>query len=67
LAIRIKAVERPQPGVAGGGVKKIYASPIMDREVTLENLTKAIEKTSTQNLQKNKQAFKNEWLPVFFK
>jgi predicted histone-like DNA-binding protein len=49
MAIKIKAVERAQPGVAGGGVKKFYASPIMDREVSLEGLTKAIEKTSTVN------------------
>jgi hypothetical protein len=49
MAIRIKAVECPQPGVAGGGVKKFYASPVMDREVSLDGLTQAIEKTSTVN------------------
>ena len=47
MAIQIKAVERPQPGVAGGGVKKYYASPVHGKEITLEGLTKAIEKTST--------------------
>ena len=47
MAIQIKAVERAQPGVAGGGVKKYYASPVQGREITLEGLTKGIEKTST--------------------
>ena len=49
MAIQIKSVERGQPGIAGGGVKKYYASPVHDREITLEGLTKAIEKTSTVN------------------
>ena len=49
MAIRIKSVERPQPGVVGGGVKKHYAAPVHDREMTLEGLTRAIEKTSTVN------------------
>ena len=49
MAIQIKAVERPQPGVVGGGVKKYYASPVHDREVSLDGMTKAIEKTSTVN------------------
>jgi len=41
MSIQIKSVERPQPGVAGGGVKKHYASPVHDREVSLEGMTKA--------------------------
>jgi len=49
MSIRIKSIERPQPGVAGGGVKKWYASPVHDKEVSLEGLTKAIERTSTVN------------------
>ena len=49
MAIQIKAVERPQPGVVGGGVKKYYASPVHDREISLDGLTKSIEKTSTVN------------------
>ncbi|MDR2009666.1 MAG: hypothetical protein LBQ22_04215 [Bacteroidales bacterium] len=49
MTIQIKAVERPQPGVAGGGIKKFYASPVHDREISLDSLTKAIEKTSTVN------------------
>jgi predicted histone-like DNA-binding protein len=47
MAIQIKSVERGQPGVAGGGVKKYYASPVHDREISLDGLTKSIEKTST--------------------
>ncbi|MDR1120990.1 MAG: DNA-binding protein, partial [Dysgonamonadaceae bacterium] len=35
--------------VAGGGAKKFYASPVHDREISLDGLTKAIEKTSTVN------------------
>ncbi|MDR2148058.1 MAG: hypothetical protein LBE91_16550 [Tannerella sp.] len=49
MSIQIKAIERPQPGVAGGGVKKFYANPVHDREMSLDALTKAIEKTSTVN------------------
>ncbi|MDR1652868.1 MAG: hypothetical protein LBS01_04350 [Prevotellaceae bacterium] len=49
MAIQIKSVERGQPGVAGGGVKKHYASPVHGKEISLEGLTKAIEKTSTVN------------------
>ena len=49
MSIQIKSVERPQPGVAGGGIKKFYASPVHGREITLEGMTKAIEKTSTVN------------------
>ena len=35
--------------MAGGGEKKFYASPVMDGEMTLADLTKAIEKISTVN------------------
>ena len=49
MSIQIKSVERSQPGVSGGGVKKHYASPVHGRQITLEALTQAIEKTSTVN------------------
>ena len=49
MAIQIKAVERGQPGVTGGGTKKYYASPVQGKELTLDGLTKGIEKTSTVN------------------
>lgn len=47
MAIKIKSVEKGQPGVAGGGEKKFYAMPVMDGELTLAGLTKAIEKICT--------------------
>lgn len=49
MAIQFKAVEKGQPGVAGGGVKKFYASPVQDGEVTIETLTKGIERACTVN------------------
>jgi predicted histone-like DNA-binding protein len=49
MAIEIKAVERPQPGVKGGGEKKFYASPVHGKEVSLDGLTKGIERASTVN------------------
>jgi len=36
-----------QPGIAGGGEKKFYASTVSNGEMTLSKLTKTIEKTST--------------------
>jgi predicted histone-like DNA-binding protein len=47
MAIEIKPVERPQPGVKGGGVKKCYAIPVHGSEISLEGLTRGIEKAST--------------------
>lgn len=47
MPIKIKAVEKGQPGVAGGGEKKFYASNVSSGEMTLEHLTKRIEKIST--------------------
>lgn len=49
MPIKFKVIERGQPGVAGGGTKKFYASPIMDGEMTLDDLTKAIERACTVN------------------
>jgi hypothetical protein len=36
MAIKYKGVQRAQPGVAGGGVKKFYASIVIDGEVTVK-------------------------------
>ena len=47
MAIKFKIIERGQPGVAGGGTKKFYASPVMDGELNLAEMTKAIEKICT--------------------
>ncbi|GET23942.1 HU family DNA-binding protein [Prolixibacter sp. NT017] len=47
MAIKFNVIERGEPGVVGGGTKKYYASPQMNGELDLEDLTKAIEKIST--------------------
>ena len=47
MAIKYKVIERGQPGVVGGGKKKFYASVNSDGEMTLNGLTKRIEKIST--------------------
>ena len=47
MAIKIKAVAKGQPGVVGGGDKKYYASPVMNGEMNIDALTKAIEKICT--------------------
>lgn len=45
--LKFNIIERGQPGVVGGGEKKFYASVQMNGELTLEGLTKTIEKIST--------------------
>ena len=40
-------IERGQPGVVGGGAKKIYAIPVTNGEFDLRGLTTAIEKICT--------------------
>ena len=47
MPINFKVVTKGQPGVAGGGEKKFYATPVISGEVTLDDLTKMIEKIST--------------------
>jgi predicted histone-like DNA-binding protein len=46
MAIKYKIIQRTQPGVSGGGVKKFYAQPACDDEVTVDELAKDIEKFS---------------------
>lgn len=46
MSIKYNVVAKPQPGIAGGGTKKWYASVKADGEVTIDELTKAIEKFS---------------------
>ncbi len=45
--INYKVIERPEPGVVGGGVKKYYAAIESDGEFNLSELTTAIEKICT--------------------
>ncbi|MDR7740376.1 HU family DNA-binding protein [Riemerella anatipestifer] len=47
MSIKYKVIQKGQPGVAGGGEKKYYASVNTVSEKTLAGLTKDIEKIST--------------------
>ena len=47
MAIKYKSIQKTQPGVAGGGVKKFYATVVVDGEVTVDDLVKEIEKFSS--------------------
>ncbi len=47
MSIHFKVIERGRPGVAGGGEKKYYANTVTNGEMTLNKLTKSIEKVST--------------------
>lgn len=46
MPIKYNVVERGEPGVAGGGTKKWYANAVTEGEITIDNLTKEIEKFS---------------------
>jgi len=46
MSIKYNIVQKPEPGVAGGGVKKWYASAKTDGELNIDDLTKEIEKFS---------------------
>lgn len=47
MAIKYKVLKKGQPGVAGGGVQKYYASAVLEGEMNLGELTRQIEKIST--------------------
>lgn len=46
MSITYSLIEKGEPGVVGGGVKKWYATVKTNGEMTIEDLTKAIEKFS---------------------
>lgn len=46
MSIKFRVVERPQPGVKGGGTKKWYAAISNNGELGIDDLTKQIEKFS---------------------
>jgi predicted histone-like DNA-binding protein len=46
MPIKYKVIQRVQPGVAGGGIKKFYAAIHNDGEITVDDLVKEIEKFS---------------------
>ena len=49
MSIEFNVIQRGEPGVAGGGVKKYYAANQSSGELTLAGLTKRIEKMCTVN------------------
>lgn len=46
MAIKFNVVEKGQPGVVGGGVKRWYAIANTDGELSVDELSKEIEKFS---------------------
>ena len=46
MSIKYKLIEKGQPGVAGGGTKKWYATIVTDGELTVDDLTNKREKFS---------------------
>ena len=47
MSVKYKVIEKGQPGVAGGGKKKFYATSVFTGEKDLDQLTTSIEKIST--------------------
>lgn len=45
--INYKIIEKAEPGIPGGGVKKFYATPVLEKEITLEMLIKKISRSCT--------------------
>ena len=50
MPVKFKTVEKGEPGVAGGGVKKYYASKVSNGEITLRALAKDIASSSTVSM-----------------
>lgn len=46
MPIKYKLIEKGEPGVVGGGIKKHYATIVTDGETTVDDLVKSIEKFS---------------------
>jgi predicted histone-like DNA-binding protein len=46
MPLKVKTIQKGQPGVPGGGTKRFYASIVLDGEVTVADLIKEIEKFS---------------------
>lgn len=47
MAIKYNVIERGEPGVAGGGTKKFYATAQTSGNLDIEELTEQIERIST--------------------
>jgi predicted histone-like DNA-binding protein len=46
MSIKYKTIQKVQPGIAGGGSRKYYASIVIDGEASIDELVKEIEKFS---------------------
>ena len=46
MSIKYKLTQKGEPGVRGGGTKKWYATMATDGELTIDDLTKSIERFS---------------------
>ena len=46
MPIKYRLTQKGEPGVTGGGEKKWYASMATDGELTIDDLTKSIERFS---------------------
>lgn len=49
MAISYRVIQKPQPGVPGGGDMKWYASTALNGETDIKQLIKRIEKISTMS------------------
>jgi len=47
VSIQYKLYKKPEPGVAGGGIKKWYAQAALDEELSIDDLVRKIEKFSS--------------------
>lgn len=47
MAVKFSVIEKTQPGIPGGGVKRFYASVKQQGEANIQELTTSIEKIST--------------------
>lgn len=49
MSVTYNIIQRGEPGVAGGGTKKYYASSVTNNTIGIEELTTEIAKLSTVN------------------
>ena len=49
MSITFKVIERGEPGVAGGGQKKFYATQVSNGQSDIDDLTRGIERACTVN------------------
>jgi len=47
MSIQYKLYKKPEPGVAGGGIKKWYAQADLGEELSIDDLVRKIEKFSS--------------------